>query len=116
MASDNGYRSKLSYESAPETLERFLRYVRIDTQANPILDNRPEHRQTTRTFSASRRGAEGDRAHGRRERRTRGYVMTTLPATVECEVPAIASLAHVGVTSDAGTGMGTIQHERRRMP
>ena len=95
MASDDGYRSKLSRETAPETLERFLRYVRIDTQADPIVDNRPEDRQTTRTLSASQRGAEGYRAHGRRERRARGYVMTTLPATVECEVPAIASLVIV---------------------
>jgi hypothetical protein len=42
--------------------------------------------------------------------------MTTLPATVECEVPAIACLAHVGVASDAGTGMATREHERREKP
>jgi hypothetical protein len=67
MASDDGCRSKLSRETAAEALERILRYVRIDTQADPLLDNRPEHRQTTRSPSAPRRGAEGDRAHGRRE-------------------------------------------------
>jgi hypothetical protein len=50
MASDDGCRSKLSRETAAEALERILRYVRIDTQADPLLDNRPEHRQTTRTL------------------------------------------------------------------
>ena len=50
IASDDGYRSKLSRKTAPEALERFLHYVRIDTQADPLLDNRTEHRQTTRTF------------------------------------------------------------------
>jgi len=69
MASDDGYRSKLSRETSPEALGRFLRYARIDTQADPISDNRPEHRQTTRTLSASR-GAEGDWAHGRCKRQT----------------------------------------------
>jgi hypothetical protein len=55
MASDDGYRSELSRETAPEALERILRYVRIDTQADPLLDNRPEHRQTARPLPAPRR-------------------------------------------------------------
>jgi hypothetical protein len=42
--------------------------------------------------------------------------MSTLPATVECEVPAIASTALVGVAPDADTPTGTNEQERRETP
>ena len=32
---DDGFRSDLARETAPGALERFIRYARIDTQADP---------------------------------------------------------------------------------
>ena len=113
MASDDGYRSELGRETAPEALERFLRYVRIDTRSDPATTPVPS---TARKLDHSRLLVDELKETGLTDAilDEHGYAMATLPATVEREVPAIALLAHVDVAPNAGTGMGGRDHERRK--
>ena len=115
MASDDGYRSELSRETAPEVLERVLRYVRIDTQADPLSTTVPS---TAKQLELSRLLVDELKETGLTDAvlDEHGYVMTTLPATAEREVPAVALPAHVGVAPDSATGMGGRDHERRKTP
>ena len=64
-------RSPLAEELAPDVLERFLRYVRIDTQAEEGSPDLPEHRQAARPLAAPRRRAARDRPRRRRADRAR---------------------------------------------
>jgi tripeptide aminopeptidase len=106
---------QLAHETAPEALERFLRYVRIDTQADPASQTVPS---TAKQLELSRLLVEElkDIGLSDAELDEHGYAMATLPATVEREIPTIALLAHVDVAPDAGTGMGGRDHERRKTP
>jgi tripeptide aminopeptidase len=104
---DDGHRSKLARETAPDALERFLRYVCIDTRADPASTTETS---TTRQLDLFRLLLDELKETGL------ANAMATLPATVEREVPAITLLAHVDVAPDAGTGMDGRDHERRKTP
>ena len=102
--SADGFASDLARELAPGALERFLRYVRIDTQSDPTSTTQPT---TAKQLDLSRlllaellelglADAELD---------ANGYVYATLPATTDAPVPVVGLLAHVD-TSDAVSGAG----------
>jgi tripeptide aminopeptidase len=95
-----GYRSDLARATAPAALERFLRYVRIDTQADPFSPTVPS---TAKQLVLSRLLVDELKEMGLADAELddHGYVLATLPATVERTVPTIALLAHVDVAFDA---------------
>jgi tripeptide aminopeptidase len=94
--SDDGYTSELARELAPEALERFLRYARVDTQSDPHSDTYPstaKQLDLLRLLLEELRGLGLDDA----ELDEHSYVTATLPATVDTDTPAIGFLAHVDV-------------------
>lgn len=112
--SADGFASDLARELAPQALERFLRYVRIDTQSDPSSATYPS---TAKQHDLSRLLVEELHAIGiaDAELNASGYVFATLPATVADPdaVPVVGLLAHVD-TSDAVSGAGVVPivHER----
>ncbi len=97
---DDGFRSDLARETAPGALERFIRYARIDTQADPTSDTVPS---TAKQLDLSRLLVEELHELGLDDAflNDEGYVLATVPATVERDVPTVAFLAHVDVAPDA---------------
>jgi tripeptide aminopeptidase len=95
-----GYRSGLAHATAAAALERFLRYVRVDTQADPDSSTVPS---TARQLDLSRLLVAELREVGLEDAELdeHGYVLATLPASVERATPTIALLAHVDVAYDA---------------
>jgi tripeptide aminopeptidase len=90
----DGYTSELARELAPAALERFLRYARVHTTSDPhseTFPSTPWQWDLLRLVEQELRelGLEGV------ELTEHGYVLATLPATVEHEVPTIGFLAHV---------------------
>jgi tripeptide aminopeptidase len=113
-----GHSSELARETAPDALERFLRYVRIDTQADPTSPTVPS---TATQLVLSRLLVDElkDIGLADAELEEHGYVLATLPATVDREVPTIALLAHVDVAFDAPAANVTpqvIRYEGGRLP
>ena len=95
-------------------LERFCRYVRIDTQADEKAASYPS---TPGQLVLSRLLAEELRALGIRDaaQDERGIVMATLPATVPHDVPAIAWIAHVDTSPEtSGRDVKPIVHANFR--
>ena len=93
---DDGFTSDLARELAPEALERFLRYVRVDTQSDPHSDSYPS---TAKQLDLLRLLAEELGGLGLEdvELDEYGYVMATVPATADGEVSTIGFVAHVDV-------------------
>ncbi len=95
--------SPLAAELAEDVLERFLRYVRIDTQSAHVSDTYPS---TLKQLDLSRLLVEELRAAGLEdaELTEHGYVFATLPGTAEA--PTVGLNAHVDTSPDAsGTGV-----------
>ncbi len=116
--SDDGFRSDLARETAPGALERFLRYARIDTQADPTSDTVPS---TAKQLDLSRLLVEELHEIGLADAYLdeHGYVFATVPATVERDVSTIAFLAHVDVAPDApaaNVDPQVIRYEGGRVP
>ena len=65
------YGSALAAELRDDVLERFLRYVRIDTQSSRESDTYPSTREAARPVAAARDRAAGARPRGRRADRAR---------------------------------------------
>ena len=79
-------------------LERFLRYVRIDTQSAARVDTLPEHGEAARPVAAAR-----GRAARARPRRGRAH-RARLRASRRCRArpgPTVGLLAHVDTSPDA---------------
>lgn len=90
-------------------LERFLRYVRIDTQAGHDATTYPS---TAKQLDLSRLLVDELRALGLAdaELTEHGYVLATLPGTVAA-APTVGLIAHVDTSPDApGTGVTPIVH------
>src|SRR6476659_10468053 len=102
---DDGYLSELARELAADALERFLRYVQVDTASDPHSTTYPS---TEKQLDLLRMLADECREAGLQdvELDEHGYVMATVPATVDGDAPTIGLVAHVdtfpGVT---GTGV-----------
>lgn len=80
-------------------LERFLRYISIDTQSDPNSATFPS---TTRQFDLLRMLADELKSFGLEDAHMdeHGYVMATLPANTDKEVPVVGFLAHVDSSPD----------------
>jgi tripeptide aminopeptidase len=84
----------LAGQLAEDAAERFLRYVRIDTQSDEDSESYPS---TAKQLDLLRLLLGELQALGLADAAIdeHGYVTATLPATVDREVPAIAFFAHV---------------------
>jgi tripeptide aminopeptidase len=104
------FTSPLAEELSRDLLERFLRYVRVDTQS---ARDRSQSPSTPGQLDLGRMLAEELRDIGLddAELDRHGYVMATLPATVDGDKPTIGLLAHMDVSPDApGAGVEPIVH------
>ncbi len=94
-------------------LERFLRYVAIDTQSDPASEAFPS---TPGQLTLLGMLADELRALGAAEvdMDDNGYLTATIPATAGCEAaPTIGFLAHVDTSPDApGAGVRPQLHEK----
>jgi tripeptide aminopeptidase len=104
------FTSPLAESLARDLLERFLRYVRVDTQS---ARDRTQSPSTPGQLDLARLLVEELREIGVEDAALdeAGYVMATLPATVDGDLPTIGLLAHVDVSPDApGAGVEPIVH------
>ncbi len=104
------FTSPLAEEIAPDLLDRFLRYVRIDTQSKRDRDRSPS---TPGQLELSRLLVEELKGAGLEDAALddNGYVMATLPGTVDGHAPVVGLIAHVDTSPDAsGTGVEPIVH------
>lgn len=111
VGSDPRFSCPLAEELASDVLDRFLRYVVIDTQAAYGTDEYPS---TAKQLDLSRLLADELREIGLEdvELTEHGYVFATLPGTVP-GAPVVALIAHVDTSPDApGGGVRPVVHER----
>jgi tripeptide aminopeptidase len=103
------FTSPLAEEIAPDLLERFQRYVRVDTQSKRDGEGSPS---TPGQLDLSRMLVEELKAAGLEDAELddNGYVMATLPAT-NGATPVVGLIAHVDTSPDApGAGVEPIVH------
>ena len=104
------FTSELAEAVAADVLERFCRYVRIETTADPLSDSEPT---TPGQLELGRLLAEELRGLGLEdvEQDAGGFVFATLPSTSGDDAPVIGLLAHVDTSPDApGAGVEPIVH------
>lgn len=92
-------------------LDRFLKYVRVDTQSDPKSESYPS---TAKQLDLSRILVEELKQLGLRdvELTQDGYVMATLPSNTEHDVPVIGLIAHVDTAPDvSGAGVNPVIHK-----
>jgi len=100
----------MSNAFASELEERFLRYVKIDTQADAASPSSPS---TEKQYDLLRPLAAELKELGAQDVQLTDYgaVLATIPATVKTDAPAIAFLAHVDTAPQfSGTGVKPIVH------
>jgi tripeptide aminopeptidase len=103
------YTSQLAETLAPDMLERFLRYVRIDTQSHRDRTSSPS---TPGQLELGRLLADELRRDGLADALLdeNGYVIATLPGADD-DAPVIGLVAHVDTSPDApGAGVEPIVH------
>ena len=104
------FTSPLAEELSRDLLERFLRYVRVDTQS---VRDRAQSPSTPGQLDLAHMLVEELREIGLQDAELddNGYVMATLPATVDGDAPSVGLLAHMDVSPDApGAGVEPIVH------
>src|SRR3954468_21534972 len=105
------YTSPLAESLAEDLLDRFLRYVRIDTQS---ARDRTQSPSTPGQLDLSGMLVDELLEIGLTDAALddNGYVTATLPATIEDEPPVIGLIAHVETSPDApGPGVDPIVHQ-----
>jgi tripeptide aminopeptidase len=103
MATDT--HASLAAQLAEDAAERFLRYVRIDTQSDEDSESYPS---TEKQLDLLRLLRDELEAIGLADAAIdeHGYVTASLPSTVDRETPAIAFFAHVDTAREAsGAGV-----------
>ena len=108
-SADTRYASALAEELAEEVLERFLRYVVVDTQSEPDSTTYPS---TAKQLDLSRLLVDELRGIGLDdvELTEHGYVFATVPGTA-VGAPTVGLIAHVDTSSAApGAGVTPIVH------
>jgi tripeptide aminopeptidase len=109
LAARAAFSSPLAEELATDVLERFLRYVRVDTQGAYRAAERPS---TQKQLDLSRMLVDELRAIGLADVELNdGYsVFATLPGA--SDAPVVGLIAHVDTTPDVtGAGVSPIVHE-----
>jgi tripeptide aminopeptidase len=104
------YTSPLAASLADDLLDRFLRYVRIDTQAARDRSGSPS---TPGQLDLARMLVDELLAIGLEDASLdeNGYVMATLPSTSGAAEPVIGLIAHVDTSPDApGAGVEPLVH------
>lgn len=94
----------------PELLDRFLKYVQIDTQADEHSESSPS---TAKQLDLSRLLADECKQMGLKDvtLSPQGVVMATVPQTVTHHAPTIAWVAHVDTSPEtSGTNVKPIVH------
>jgi tripeptide aminopeptidase len=92
------------------TLERFLRYVQIDTQSDP---NSPTQPSTEKQKDLSRVLAQELQDMGLTDAHLddHGYVYATIPSNTDKKVPVLCFCSHVDTSPDcSGTGVKPLVH------
>jgi tripeptide aminopeptidase len=110
MASDR-FTSPLAHSLGPDVLERFLRYVRVDTQSRRARESSPS---TPGQLELGRLLVDELRAAGLQDAEldANGYVMATLAGSDGAGAPVIGLVAHVDTSPDApGSGVEPLVHE-----
>ena len=80
-------------------LDKFLRYVAVDTMSDPESETQPS---SAKQFDLLRMLRDELEAMGiKAELDEFGYVMATIPSNIDKEVPAIGFIAHVDTSPDA---------------
>jgi tripeptide aminopeptidase len=108
-SADTRYTSPLAEELVEDVLERFLRYVVLDTQADPDSTTYPA---TPKQLELSRLLVDELREIGLEdvELTEPGYVFATVPGNVE-GAPVVGLIAHVDTAPSApGAGVSPIVH------
>jgi tripeptide aminopeptidase len=103
------FASPLAEELAADVLDRFLRYVRVDTQSSFDSTSYPS---TASQLDLQRLllGELRELGLGDAELTEHGYVLATLPGTAPA-APVVALLAHVDVSPEApGAGVAPVVH------
>src|ERR1044072_5396931 len=91
--------------------ERFMRYVQIDTQSDPLSNTHPT---SEKQKNLSRVLTDELKAIGvaDAEMDEFGYVYATIPSNSDKQVPVICFCAHVDTAPDAsGTGVKPLLHK-----
>jgi tripeptide aminopeptidase len=104
------YTSALAEALAPDLLERFGRYVRVDTQSRRNRDGSPS---TPGQLDLARMLAGELRSLGLDDAEVdgNGYVTATLPASGDGDAPVVGLLAHMDTSPDApGAGVEPLVH------
>ncbi|MFC1533903.1 peptidase T [Thermodesulfobacteriota bacterium] len=92
-------------------LDRFLTYVRLDTQSSEKSDTYPS---TSKQLDLSRRLAEELEELGLQEVELtgHGYVFATLPSNIDHEIPVIGLIAHIDTSPEvSGKKVTPMIHE-----
>lgn len=92
-------------------LDRFLSYVKIDTQSDPKSQTYPS---TSKQLDLSRKLVDELKVLGMQEIELTqdGYVMATLPANTDKNVPVIGLIAHVDSSPDvSGKNVNPVIHK-----
>ena len=80
-------------------IDRFLRYVAVDTQSNPESETQPS---AAKELDLLRLLCQELKAMGlEAELDQYGYVMATIPSNCDKEIPAVGFIAHVDTAPDA---------------
>jgi len=104
------FTSPLAEELADDLLDRFLRYVRVDTQSARDQTGSPS---TAGQLDLSRMLVDELREIGLEDAAldADGYVFATLPASNGADAPTVGLIAHVDTSPDApGSGVEPIVH------
>ncbi len=80
-------------------IDRFIRYIKIDTQSNPDSESTPS---TEKQWNLARKLVEELKAIGLKdvEIDEHAYIMATLPGTIDKKVPTIGFISHFDTSPD----------------
>jgi tripeptide aminopeptidase len=114
----DAFSSDLARTLAGEVRDRFVRYARIDTQAEAGVERVPS---TEKQLDLSRLLVQELAEIGATEVEIdeHGIVFATIPPTVDAEVPVVGFLAHVDTSPDApaaGVDPQVVRYEGGRVP
>ncbi len=80
-------------------LDRFLRYVSVDTQSNEESESQPSAEKELNLLRMLRDDLQALGVEATLDEW--GYVMATIPSNIDKKVPAIGFIAHVDTSPDA---------------